>query len=90
MIKRVRLRDIFFKKNGQYSKTAIFLSLATIILLILWPIQSLCVGLVIYGWTIPAFNSGSAGAVMTILSTLYVVNKSKLVREQEKDDTKID
>jgi len=65
----------FFYKDNKLSKTAIFLTFATLILLLLWPFQALFVGVEFFGWwTIPAFSAGAATSVMGILSTLYVVN----------------
>ena len=70
-----RLSQIFFTKRGEISKTAIFLSLATFILLFLWPFQSLFAGMTFFGWFIvPEFSAGAATAVMGSLAALYAVN----------------
>jgi hypothetical protein len=72
-----------FYKNGQFSKTAFFLSLATVILLFLWPFQSLFAGTTLLGWwVIPEFSSSAATAVIGCLATLYLFNHSKLVSSQ--------
>jgi len=73
--------EAFCYKRGQLSKTAIFLSLATLILLALWTFQSLFAGVVFFTWwTVPEFSAGAATSVMATLSALYLVNHSKLVR----------
>ena len=63
--------EAFCYKHGQLSKTAIFLSLATLLLLGMWGFQSLFVGVVFFGWwTVPAFSPGAATSVMATLSAL--------------------
>ena len=69
-----RFIDVFIKKNGEVSKTAIFLSIATILLLILWPFQSLFAGTEFGWWTIPDFNAAAAATVLGSLAALYTVN----------------
>jgi len=76
-----RLLSVFVTKDGQVSKTAIFLSLATFLMLFLWGFQSLFEGVeLVDGWTVPAFSPGSATSVMGTLAALYLVNHSPLVR----------
>jgi len=80
--------EAFCYKHGQLSKTAIFLSLATLILLFLWVFQSLFAGVTFLGWWIvPAFSSGAAASVMGVLASLYLVNHSKLVRGEPTVET---
>lgn len=64
----------FSYKDGEWSKTAFWLSVATAVGIFLWLFQSLFVGLVIYGWTVPAFEWQATIAMMTVISTLYVTN----------------
>jgi len=77
-----KLLDIFIKKNNSISKTAIFLSLATFILLILWPFQALFVGTNFFGWwVIPEFSASAATSVLGTLAALYAVNHGWTNRE---------
>jgi len=72
----------FFYKNNSISKTAIFLSLATFILLILWPFQALFVGVNFFGWwVIPEFSASAATSVLGTLAALYAVNHGWTNRE---------
>ncbi len=86
-----RMLDAFFMKNGRVSKTAIFLSLYSFCLLVMWVFQSLFVGTQFWDWwTVPEFSVGAATAVMTIFSGLYIFNHSKHVGtdqpEQDMED----
>lgn len=65
----------FFYKNGEFSKTAVFLTAATFILLALWPFQALFAGTELLGWwTVPEFNATAAMTVLFGLGSLYAVN----------------
>ena len=76
-------KEIFFYKNGQISKTAIFLSIATFILLALWLFQSLFAGVEFGGWwTVPRFDPSAGVTILFTLSALYVANH-KLPGNQE-------
>jgi hypothetical protein len=66
--------ELFAKKDGKFSKTAVFLSLGVFVLLFLWPFQCLFGGVALGWWVVPPFSIGAATAVMSILSTLYVAN----------------
>jgi hypothetical protein len=70
----------FFYRDNVLSKTAIFLTWATVLVLILWPFQELFQGHSIYGWVIPPFNPASAASVTSILSFLYLLNHSAMIR----------
>ncbi len=73
---------IFFYKNGEISKTAIFLSIATFITLLLWPFQALFAGTVFFSWwTVPAFSASAAVSVLGSLGALYAVNHGWVNRE---------
>lgn len=76
--------EIFFYKDGKISKTSIFLSFATFILLLLWPFQCLFVGTTFFNewWTVPEFNVSAGVTVLFTLSALYVANH-KLRGQQE-------
>lgn len=87
--------NVFGKKDGKISKTAIFLSLATFLLLLIWPFQALFAGVTLFGfWIVPEFSAGAATAVMGILSSLYVLNhkwrgnsnSSTIKREDDSND----
>lgn len=79
----MKFAEIFFYKNGQMSKTAIFLSIATFVLLLLWIFQSLFAGTEFGGWwTIPDFNASAGVTILFTLSALYVANH-KLPGSQE-------
>ena len=74
----------FFYKDGEFSKTASFLTLATFILLGLWVFQSLFAGNEFGGWwTLPEFNVSAGVTILFTLSALYVANH-KLPGQQEK------
>jgi len=79
----------FIFKDGEVSKTAILLSIAGLVLVTLWPFQSLFAGVCFFGWwTIPVFDPGAAASVITTLSGLYLLNHSKFMRgsiEEAKD-----
>lgn len=64
----------FATKNGEISKTAIFLTVITICLIGLWVFQSLFAGVSIGWWLVPEFNSMAAGTVASIFSILYVAS----------------
>jgi hypothetical protein len=75
----------FFYKNGEPSKTAFFLSLATIIVLFLYLFQSLFAGTELAaGWTIPSFSPVAAATVLTTLSGLYTINHGLVNRTGSK------
>ena len=61
-------------KDGQFSKTAMFLSFGILIALILWPFQSIFAGSIVYGYTISEFSIANATGILTILSALYLGN----------------
>jgi hypothetical protein len=84
MLKKI-IESLFYK-DGQFSKTALFLSLATIILLLMWPFQCLFVGVTLFGWwTIPPFSTEAAASVITILSGLYLVNHGWANKSKDKN-----
>ena len=64
----------FFYKNDSLSKTAIFLSCATAIVLLLYFFQSLFAGTEFGWWTVPEFNAAAAATVLGSLAALYTVN----------------
>lgn len=71
----MRIIKALFFKNGKWSKSALFLSSATILVLLLYGFQSLFCGVEFFGWwEIPEFNSQAAGTVLGALAALYVVN----------------
>jgi len=71
----MKFSEIFFYKDGKVSKTAIFLSLGTFLLLLLWPFQALFAGTEFFDWwTIPEFNVTAGITVLFTLSALYVAN----------------
>ena len=67
------------EKRGQFSKTSLFLSIAIIVTLLLWPFQSLFAGTAFGWWVVPEFNSEAALAVIGVISGLYVTTHSRLV-----------
>jgi hypothetical protein len=69
-----KIIEVFIKKDKEISKTSIFLSIATLILLILWPLQSLLVGSTFGWWVVPAFDVKTGVTVLFTLSALYVAN----------------
>ncbi len=87
----------FFYKNGVFSKTAFFLTIATVIVLCLYPFQTLFVGTVFAGWwTVPAFNVSAGVTILFTLATLYVTNhnrrlngKPEVVTPEELADLKV-
>ena len=79
-----RLYKIFCTKNGEDSKTAIILSLASFALLFLWVFQSLFAECKFGIWEVPEFSPGAAASVMTTLGAIYLVNHSSLVAIRDK------
>ena len=76
-------KTTFFFKEGKISKTAIFLSLATFIILFLWLFQSLFAGTEFFGWwTIPEFSSSAGVSVLGSLAALYAVNHGWVNKDQ--------
>lgn len=75
-----KFKRAFFYRNGQFSKTAVFLSVAVTLTLLMWPFQSLFVGTTFWYWTVPPFNSEAALAVIGVISSLYVANHSSFIR----------
>lgn len=66
---------VFATKDGEYSKTAVFLSLGLFLLLVMWAFQSLFAGVVFLGWwTVPEFSVGTATSVVATLYTGYLIN----------------
>lgn len=61
-------------KDGQFSKTAMWLSFGVSIAIFLWLTQSILAGLVIYGHTIPEFSIMNASGILTLLIGLYLGN----------------
>lgn len=61
-------------KDGQFSKTALWLSLGVSIGIFLWLTQSLFAGLIIHGHTIPEFSIMNASGILTLLIGLYLGN----------------
>jgi hypothetical protein len=68
--KKLGLKAFFYKK-GQFSKTAFFLSMTWLLAVLLWVGQSLFIGSVFFGWTVPAFSVESALAMVGMSSGLY-------------------
>jgi hypothetical protein len=69
----------FFFKNNSLSKTAVFLTIATAIILGLYTFTGLFAGATLLGWwVVPAFDSGAACALLTVLSGVYVASNSRL------------
>lgn len=65
----------FTFKNGQRSKTALWLSLYLFIGLFLWLFLSLFAGNILLGWwTVPEFDYMAFAAIASIVSGLYFAN----------------
>lgn len=71
----MKFLEIFFKKDGQWSKTAIILSVATFIVLFLYTFQSLLEGTKLFdSWVVPEFSPDAAFTILVTLASLYVAN----------------
>lgn len=64
----------FFAKNGKFSKTATFATIANVMVLGAYAL-SLVRGAEVFGWTIPEFDAVAAAAILAIVNGTYVGNK---------------
>ena len=62
-----------FFKNGRFSKTATFATIANVLVLAAY-VLSLFAGTEIGGWTVPTFDTGAAAAILAIVNGTYVLN----------------
>lgn len=66
-----------FFKNGKFSKTAAFATIANLMVLMAYFLswfQGSEVSLGLGTWTLPAFDTGAAAALLAIVNGTYVVN----------------
>lgn len=67
-----------FYKDGKFSKTAAFTTVANVIVLLAYFIQSFFTGstldLGFFTWTIPAFDVAAAAAILAVCNGTYVGN----------------
>jgi len=71
-------------KNGEFSKTALFATLANILVLIAYVLswfQGANVDLGIGTWTLPAFDTGAAAAILAIVNGTYIGNRLASAKE---------
>ena len=73
-----------FFKNGEFSKTALFATLANVLVLTAYVLswfQGTNVDLGIGTWTLPAFDTGAAAAILAIVNGTYIGNRLASAKE---------
>jgi hypothetical protein len=67
-----------FFKNGRFSKTATFATIANVLVLVAYVLSWFAGSQIVFGdwgtWTIPVFDTGAAAAILAIVNGTYVVN----------------
>jgi len=63
-----------FFTDGRFSKTAMFATLANVLVLVAY-VLSWFQGSTFGPWTVPAFDTGAAAAILAIVNGTYVGNK---------------
>ena len=69
-----------FFKNGHFSKTATFATIANVLVLAAY-VLSLFKGTALGPWTVPAFDTEAAAALLLIVNGTYVANRLAANRE---------
>jgi hypothetical protein len=68
-----------FFKNGEFSKTALFATLANMLVLIAYVLSWFAGAQLTIGslgtWTIPPFDTGAAAAILAIVNGTYIGNR---------------
>lgn len=62
-----------FFRNGQFSKTAMFVTIANVLVLAAY-VLSLFKGTQLGGWTVPEFDVPASAALLAIVNGTYVLN----------------
>jgi len=71
-------------KNGEFSKTALFATLANVLVLIAY-VLSWFQGTEVGTWTLPAFDTGAAAAILAIVNGTYIGNRLASAKENGND-----
>ena len=69
----------FFYKDGQFSKTATFVTMANSLILLSFVLsffQGNVINLGLFEWSVPGFDAGAAAAVGSIFNLTYVGNNA--------------
>lgn len=73
-------------KNGEFSKTALFATLANVLVLIAYVLSWFAGAQFTIGslgtWTIPPFDTGAAAAILAIVNGTYIGNRLASTKEQ--------
>ena len=67
-----------FFKNGEFSKTAMFATLANVLVLVAYVLSWFAGAQITFDgwgtWTVPAFDTGAAAAILAIVNGTYIGN----------------